>query len=35
VAEIVKRTDVTGQSEDGWKCVHEIRRDDGELVTQR
>jgi hypothetical protein len=33
VAEIVKRTDITGASEDGWKCVYEIKRDDGELVT--
>jgi hypothetical protein len=33
MAEIVKRTDITGRSEDGWKCVYEIKRDDGELVT--
>jgi hypothetical protein len=35
MAEIVKRTDVTGRSEDGWKLVYEIKRKDGELVTAR
>jgi hypothetical protein len=33
MAEIVKMTDVTGRSEDGWRCVYEIKREDGELVT--
>jgi hypothetical protein len=33
MAEIVKRDVLPRPGDDGWKCVYELRRDDGEIVT--